>query len=192
MDSIQDYVQDLQDRERATRIAWSRQLRGTVIDPYTLRTKSLEQLEAEALIEIRANRIEDQTHKAAEAEYAKAFGRGIAKAGKPGVSLAAAPASATTKSKPRDTPAWLDNNIDYLAQVCHEKKCASAKALFNALAKQSTHETPVQKGSGHGHDKLFFPNASAAIADNTFRKYWPKIKARAALALNDRDAPQNI
>ena len=181
MNSIQDYVQDLQDRERAKLIALSRHFSVTAIDPYTLRTKPLEQLEAEALIEIVAKRIEDQTQKAAEAEYARAFERGIAKAGKPGISSTPTPASATIKSKSIKTPAWLDKNIDYLAQVCREKKCSTAKALFNALAKQSTHETPVQKGSGHDHDKLFFPNASAAVAYDTFRKYWRQIKARAAM-----------
>ena len=181
MNSIQDYVQDLQDRERAKLIALSRQLSVTAIDPYTLRTKPLEQLETEALIEIRAKRIEDQAQKAAEAEYAKAFERGIAKAGQPGVSSTPTPASTTIKSKSTETPAWLDKNIDYLAQVCREKKCSTAKALFNALEKQSTHDKPEQKGSGHDFGKLFFPNASAAIAENTFRKRWAQIKARAAM-----------
>lgn len=94
---------------------------------------------------------------------------------------APAPASATIKSKSKETPAWLDKNIDYLAQVCREKKCATAKALFKALEKQSTHETPVQKGSGHDIDKLFFSNASSAIAFNRFRTFWSEIKARAAM-----------
>jgi len=75
-------------------------------------------------------------------------------------------------------PAWLVQNVDYIASVNREHKCSSARDLFRKLMELATEDNKiVKKGENHTRGKLYFVNTCSAIADNTFGKFLPEIKA---------------
>lgn len=75
-------------------------------------------------------------------------------------------------------PAWLIQNIDYIALVNREHKCSSAQNLFNTLMSAATVENKVvQKGTGRDREKLYFLSSCTAITLSTFRKFLPNIRA---------------
>jgi hypothetical protein len=160
--NLGDVAKDLEDRQKAEMKALTQSL--SIAKPYA-------QLFAEALIEIRAARIERENQKTAEQAYALAALRGIEKATVPTTTPA-------PKSRPKPRKSWR-TELPYIAKVCNASTKPTQKQFWTELReKAGTAPSPFIKGNSF--DQLVVKDTGATLKEHTLETNMPLVRIEAA------------
>jgi hypothetical protein len=164
---LKDVAQEYADKQRAQLIAIGRQM------PVAQCDKTLAQIEAEVLIEIRASRIERESQQAAEQAYAQAVHRGIEKA--------VVPIQTKVKTNRTKQRVSWQTELPYVASVFNLANQTGAKGLWRELkAKAGNEDSPFIVGTGTDRDKLVVKKTYATLAEHTLENNMGMVRNEAA------------
>lgn len=170
--NLVNFAHYFEDREKAIALAHLRLLTVANYPP-----KTLSQLEAAALIEIRAARIEHETKQAAEKAYAQAMHRGIGKAAGASTQPEAAPVP-KEKKQPKKRASWR-TELPYIAKVYNASTKPTQKQFWTELrGKAGTAPSPFIKGNSF--DQLVVKDTGATLKEHTLATNMPLVRIEAA------------
>ena len=176
-----DLAQDLSDQHKAAMQAAVRKagLGQTVSDFVRDQGKALEELEADALVAIKAERAKSEAKKSTQARMAAARAAGAQEA------LAELSAPAATAPQPAPAPrkrtyrreGWQQTPaFDYVVSVYVSTKSITWKELDKALRDRATDETPVGLLNG----RFFIRDLRKTVEGKTISYALPAIREAAA------------
>lgn len=175
---------DQRDRETALMRAAAKMHGGRiadVIEPGTMRLRTIEELAATELISLRAERIEKQAEQQAAAAYAAAAQRGALKAELPvnaapaqtAALMAAEPAIDGPAKRRNRKPSWASVAMPYMKSLFTAGHYKSAAVFYKALKSHAGESGSPFKLVNR---ELYCTEAGTTVSDGALGNAWPEIR----------------